>query len=84
MSGNIGNTNTTNSRRQRKSSDAIFVLEISDVYLPWAMRYNHKDTVQRKQRLSHTYGESASTYYTKMIYLHVHGILSRVHATNNT
>lgn len=28
------------------------------------MRYNHKDTVQRKQRLSHTYGELASTYYT--------------------
>lgn len=33
-------------------------------YLPWAMRYNHKDTVQRKQRLSHTYGESAGTHYT--------------------
>lgn len=33
-------------------------------YLPWAIRYNHKDTVQRKQRLSHTYGESASTQYT--------------------
>lgn len=34
------------------------------------MKYNHKDTVQRKQRLSYTYGESASTLHKqKMIYI---------------